>query len=49
MIGWLSFLEGSQSPMANTAFNLQIALMEDSIKVIWFSISSLMDCYFGHQ
>lgn len=45
----LSFLEGSLSPTANTAINLQIALMEDNTKVIWFSVSSLIDCYFGQQ
>lgn len=35
--------------MTNTTFNLQIALMEDSTKAIWFSVSFLMDCYFGQQ
>lgn len=43
------FFEGSLSPMANTTFNLQIALKEDSTKAIWFSVSALMDHYFGQQ
>lgn len=32
-----------------TTYNLQISLMEDNTKAIWFSVSSLMDHYFGQQ
>lgn len=35
--------------MANTMFNLQIALMEDSTKAICSSVFFLMNPYFGQQ